>query len=91
MSRCVRSGFCCKDGHCPHHIPSPGSDECRHLEVLIKTNEFNLYRCALYCEGKASPEVAAALKIGDGCEFEFNDNRRRIAYSSGPPIDWSAL
>lgn len=91
MSKCIRCGYCCRKGPCPNRDSHPESGECRHLEVLLEANDFNLYRCALYGEGQDLPEVASVLKIGAGCEVEFNESRRKIAYSSGPPIDWSTL
>ena len=91
MSKCVRCGNCCKIAPCSNSDLDPGSGICQHLKIVIKADEFVLYRCALYKEERTSPEAASELKIGAGCELEFNEDRRRIAYTSSLQVNWSAL
>lgn len=91
MSKCVRCGNCCRVAPCAYSDLDASFGVCQHLKIAIEADEFTLYRCALYNEGRISPEVASELKIGVGCEVEFNEDRRRIAYSSCQQVNWSAL
>ena len=70
MSKCVRSGWCCKQGVCPYGKWDEEKNQCKYL-IKIKED----YACSKYDEIIKAPQSEFSPAFGAGCSSNLNPDR----------------
>jgi len=78
MSKCVRSGWCCKQGPCPYGKWNVQKGHCEFLEGDRPGN----YKCGKYDEIIKDPSSIFSPAFGQGCSSALNPARAYLIRKS---------